>query len=760
MNHNTTAIEAVDTPGDEPLTLAEYTEFLYEIENQPSKWRVIADKEMDYANGNQLDSDLLKAQAALGIPPAMEDLIGPALEAIRGFEVASRKDWRVSPNGQPGGQDVADAINFKLNQAERQSKADAACGDAFLPQIAVGLGWVEVSRESDPFKDPYRCRAVNRNEIRFDFNAEESDLSDARYLRRQRWLHPSRLVRVFPKHKELIREFGRAGSHWWASSQMDATEGGASTGLRNAWNEAREWTTHEDKFFNPTTKEVCLSELWYRRWVDVGVIKTPDGRVVEYDDKNQAHNYALASGRAKYSRAVVARVRRSFWLGPHCLFDGPSIYSHRHFPYVPFWGFREDSTKVPYGFVRGLIYQQDAINSGSARLRWGFSATRTERTKGAVEMTDEQFRRQVGRLDADIVLNAAHMAQPGAKFEVKRDYTLTNGQLQLLDNARNAIQRISPAASGAFGGRRGTATSGIQEQTQVEQANQSLSAMMENFGAGRRMVGELLMSMIIDDLGDQQHEILIEGDAITADRTVVINKPEIDEATGTPYLSNDLQRTRLLVALDDVPSTGSYRGQQLNSMTEAVKSLPAQYQAAAMPFLASLMDVPFKRELVEALRAAGQQESPEQVEKRIKDEVQKALKLAGHDLKARELDMKQPLVDAQVQQTMAQAVQTGVQAAFSAMQGGVQVAQMPMIAPIADAIMQGAGYQKPTPGGDDPNFPAPVHTAAMDINDVAPADSSIAVQSNTSPAFPPVPQQAETGMRGIETLRPTDNLEV
>jgi hypothetical protein len=103
-----------------------------------------------------------------------------------------------------------------------------------------------------------------------------------------------------------------------------------------------------------------------------------------------------------------------------------------------------------------------------------------------------------------------------------------------------------------------------------------------------------------------------------------------------------------------------------------------------MRFLASLMDVPFKRELVEALRAAPTQESPVQVEKHIQEKIAEALKLAGNDLKARELDMKERLTDAQVEQIMAQAVQTGVQAAFAAMQGGAQVAQMPMIAPIAD----------------------------------------------------------------------------
>lgn len=766
--HYTDTTKALIADGAAPLTLDEYKEYLDEIEHQPV-WRAAADKEADYADGNQLDTELLHAQAERGIPPAIEDLIGPALLSIQGYEAKTRTDWRVTPNGQPGGQDVADALNFKLNEAERNSKADKACSNAFRPQIAVGIGWVEVARESNPFKYPYRCSAVHRSEIHWDFAAQEYDLSDARYLLRRRWMHPARAARSFPKHKSVILEVGKHGSNWWSQFDVSALDGGDSTGLRSAWHEeSRSWSVSEDRWYNALNKEVCIGELWYRRWVEVGVIRTPDGRVVEYDEDNPAHNYALASGITKYTKAVVARVRRSYWMGPHMLHDSESPYSHGHFPYVPFWGFREDSTRVPYGYVRGVIYQQDSLNSGTATLRWGMGAVRTERTKGAVAMTDAQFRKQVARRDADIILDAQHMAQQGARFEVMRDYQLTQQHFAMLDSARAAIERMSPAA---FSGRDGTATSGLQEQTQVEQANQSLGAVMDNFRTARTQVGEMLLSMLIEDMGEQEQVVVIEGDAVTADRSVVINKPEVDPDTGYSYLSNDLQRTRLLVGLEDVPSSATYRGQQLNAMSEAIKSLPAQFQAAAMPFLASLMDVPFKRDLVEALRAAGEQDTPEQAKERTKKAVDDALVKAGNELKGRELDLKEARNDAEIKKIMAQAVQVGVQAAFSAMQGGAQVAQMPMIAPIADEIMKGAGYQLPTPGGMDPNFPAPTAAAAMNLRSpytqgqgaeygseqLAPAIP--AVQQNTSPAFPPVPQQAGSGMDGIETTTTEDNIQ-
>jgi hypothetical protein len=73
-----------------------------------------------------------------------------------------------------------------------------------------------------------------------------------------------------------------------------------------------------------------------------------------------------------------------------------------------------------------------------------------------------------------------------------------------------------------------------------------------------------------------------------------------------------------------------------------------------------------------------------------------------------------------------------------------------MIAPIADAIMQGAGYRRPDPLGDDPNFPQPA--AAM------PAQAAPQVRQNTSPTFPPVPDDGASPMQGIETQSTADNL--
>ena len=242
-------------------------------------------------------------------------------------------------------------------------------------------------------------------------------------------------------------------------------------------------------------------------------------------------------------------------------------------PYVPFWGYREDMTGTPFGLVRDMIFPQDNLNSTLARLRWGMMAVRTERTKGSVAMADDVFRRQIGRVDADILLDADNMARPGARFDVKRDFQLNDQQFQLMQDSRASLERVSGITS-AMQGKSGTARSGLQEQTQVEQSQVSIAALMDNFSAGRTIVGELLMAMVIEDLGQDEETIVIEGDTLNPPRAVTLNHPEVDNDTGQTYLSNDVQKTRMKVALEDVPSSSSFRAQQLNALSEAVKSLP------------------------------------------------------------------------------------------------------------------------------------------------------------------------------------------
>lgn len=763
-----TARDGAPKGEDGGLPLSEFLRYFQEVQNQPT-WRSVADKEMDYVDGNQLSAEILQKMRSLGIPPAIEPMIGPAVDAVMGYEAKTRKDWRITADGEgKEGEDVAAALNYKINQAERHSGADRACGEAFRTQYCVGIGWVEVAKESDPFLFKYRCSTIHRNEIWWDWLSKRPDLSDARYLLRRKWTDVEQAALKWPDKADIIRTCGLTAG--WAEQVGITLDGGTTPALANAWQAERGWSVEEQEWRDSVNRRVCIFECWYRRWEQVTILKSPDGRVVEFDRTNPSHVIAVAQGLIKPEKIVKSRMYVSFWMGPHKLSDGPSPYPHPHFPYVPFWGKREDRTAIPYGAVRGMVFLQDNINASTSKIRWGLAAVRTERTKGAVMMTDEKFRQQAGRVDADIILDPEAMAKTGARFEVKRDFQLSDQQYKMLMDARAGIERVS-GITPSFKGQTSTARSGVQEDTQVEQTTQALADLMENFEAGRSMVGELLLAMEIADLGNRREEVTIKGAPPKKDKVVVLNDPATDH-TGVRYCTNDIQRTRLKVSLADVPSTTSFRKQQLQAMTEAFKAMPQNLQVVCLPHLMSLMDVPNKDAIIEAIQQSSQSMTEEQVQQRI----DQALKDAGHDLKARELELKYnpekiakelelldaniANLDAKARQTVAMIVKAYIDSQFAAMQAAEVVTAVPQVTPVADVLMANAGGlpgHQPVPvpaGGPGAQIVDKVVNKRTGIGFHPGAVGAGPAAGDTSPLTPAQPASPFVGANhGTETMR-------
>ena len=740
------------------LSREQFEKWHDEIKAQPP-WRAQADKEADYCDGNQLDSEVLRKQQAIGMAPAIEPLIGPVIDSVLGMEAQHRTDWRVVPDSDTGGDDVALALNHKLNLAEKKSKADRACSEAFAGQAKVGIGWVEVCRDSDPFKYPYRCNPINRNEISWDFRAVELDLSDARYLVRRKWTDKEQAMLIFPDQADLI---SNASSGWSNYESSMTGDGGHSTGLAmrgntypitgavgnvlglpvsyqssmsNAYSNERGSSLEEQEWRDTHNSRVCLFEVWYRVWSRALVMSLPDGRVVEYDPDNMMHLVMVSSGAIKPEYKIISKVRLSWWLGPHKLSDEATPYRHNKFPYVPFWGKREDRTGVPYGLVRGMMYLQDNVNATTSKIRWGLSAVNTVRTAGAFAGTDAQFRQISSRVDADFVLDQKHMAQPGARFERNRDFQLNEQQYKMLNDSREGIKRVG-GIQNAFMGQGTSSQSGIAITSLAEQSTQSLADLYDNFRTARTEVGELLLSMIVEDMIGNPETVIIKGHAVNEDKQIQLNVSKHDPETGMQYLDNDIERTLVQVDLEEVPSTPSFRAQQLNALSEAFKSAPPEYQKIMMPYLFQLMDVPNRQQIIEAIKNIDATPTQEQIQQQIQQAVQDALQKAQIDLKNRDLDIKERGVNSQ-------AVKVGVEAAYAAMQAGQVIAQMPQVAPIADAVMQSAGYQASNPAGVDPNYPHP-NVAVPPVQ-----------QSNPNPILPAPSATPGIGeMRGIETQRP------
>ena len=303
------------------ITLEQFEAFHKECKEQPP-WRTKADREADYLDGNQLDSDILRKQQSIGMPPAIEPLMGPALSYVCGMEAKMRRNWRVVPNSDTTDDDVAAAVSVKLNLAERHSKADKACSNAFRAQGGLGLGWVEVSRDPNPFNFPNRVVDVHRNECWYDWKgSKDPAMLDHRYFIRRRWTDKAQARLMFPEQAELIEK----ASTGWQSFEQFSHDGGHSTGLQmssgasvpsygavttplpgdtqasypmlsTAYQSERGSSIEEQEWRDTSNKRVALFEVWYRIWHRALIIRTPDGRVIEYDADNEVHVAAVGSG--------------------------------------------------------------------------------------------------------------------------------------------------------------------------------------------------------------------------------------------------------------------------------------------------------------------------------------------------------------------------------------------------------------------------------------------------------------------------------
>ena len=590
---------------DAGMELDQFENILLEIRNQPP-WRLAADKEADYEDGNQIDQETMVELEDRGQAPIIVNLMKATLSVVRGMEAKTRSNWRVRPEGdEEANNDLADALSMRLHKAEIESRADRACSDAYGAQIGPGLGWVEVSRESDPFKPYYRVQSIHRREMFWDWRAKSPDLSDARYMLRRQWMDKDVMKAAFPAKASLIDTlFGR-------TSLLDVANMG-DTGLMRDIELARGTTIEQYEWLNTARNRVSAYELWYKQMAQGHVMRLPSGRVVELNLDNQQHVQAVLAGVVTPRPANFMRTRLSWWIGPYKLFDGPSPYKHNHYPYVPFFGFREDRTGIPFALSRAMMSPQDEINARKRKQIWLLSSKRVLADGDAVA-DHNKAAAEVSRPDGYIILNENR--KPTSKFVVEDGSELSAPQASALQSAKDELQQ----AAGVFQamlGQNSNASSGIAINGLVEQGSTGLADLNDNYRFSRRMVGELLFELCKEEIGNQTTKVVVEEDGQDS-QVVILNQPGIDPATGQPTILNDVQKVHASVVLDDVPSTPTYRMQQLQQLTEMTKALPPNIQGMIIDFVIESTDLPKRQQMADRIRKGlgiqqdGQQPDPQ-----------------------------------------------------------------------------------------------------------------------------------------------------
>ncbi len=572
-----------DRPGDESRDFAGAGAFsLFALERmmrdcreQPN-WRLRAKICGAYYDGKQLTELQRYNLRKEDLEERAVNLIRPVINSVLGQEAKSRTDVKVESDDDDYA-DVAEVVSIKLKEAERETRAHMAVSNAYASMVKKGLGWVHIGRNSDPLAYPYRMESVEIDEIWWDWRGQRGPtlMEGCRWLVRERFVDLDELEATMPQHREILR---RSASGWnnWLDNDGELLGKPESVEIIGAFENERRFNMVVSKqdWLDSARKMIKLYEVWYRVPAIVVMMHMSPTKKVEYDEKDHRHVEAVARGLVKLSKGVTSQVRRALYAGPHRLLDEGT--QKRNFPYIPMFAFRDDEDKSPYGLIDGMIAPQDDFNDRHHRIQWMLKARQVQMDSDALDTNYNSLADiadAVMRPDLVAITNPNRMNKNQSAIKIGNDLNMQAEQFKVMADSKELIQHTA----GRFNSQMGSAQvqSGIANSMLIEQGEQSMGEMNDNYLYGRRAAFEELVSEILIDLKAEKMQISI-GTGRTR-RVVVLNDftPE-----GAPI--NQVKDADIRTALAEVPNTPAYRQQAQAQLAQIITALGNNPKATAI----------------------------------------------------------------------------------------------------------------------------------------------------------------------------------
>lgn len=738
------------------LTAQTIQQFLYEIQQQPD-FRSEMDKSAAYYDDRQVSPEKAAILKARGQQPSIQNLIKPIINSVLGTEAKTRRNWNVESEYNDTPTDLAIAINVELHKVAKETRADRAFSDAYASMIKTGIGWVHIGRSADHFGSPYRVEFIHRNEMFWDFRTRLQDMSDCRYVVRRRRYDVDIAQSMFPEATDEINRYINydRGQSW------DIRQRGSYSGYSSS-DSMDDWLTFDDfELISSNRRTVPIYEVWYRQLKTSELIKPPRRKAELFDANNPKHQQLLAQGIMPFA-AQHMEVRRCVWIASKMILDEPSPYKHRNFPYVKMVCLIDDASGAPYGLIKSAIPMQDCVNDRLFKMNHLLASKSIVYTNGIIK-DPNKVRLQASSPTAMIELDAKAAALTGARFDIQDNTPIAKEQLDIYISLRDAINQVMGVYSSSLGAE-GEAKSGVHAGILVEQSATSLAEPNDNAEFARQLMGELLLSLLLEDLEKERNYVIdTEEEKRIEEDTIILNKEVIDPLTGLMTIENDTSSINVKVSLGEVPATATYKQQQQQMLGDLIKSLPPNLQALLIPFVIEQSDLNDRKEMADLIRkATGQSDDDQEQQQPTPEQIaqQQAMELENQ-LKQAQLDK----LKADTELAHANAVVKNVEGMYSAVQAAQVVTMNPAVVAVSDSIFTSAGGvdANEAPLIQDPNMAmmqpqAPVIDSPQEEL-AEPVDNSAEetlemMPKNTSPMLPPKPQSPAQGMNhGIETQR-------
>jgi hypothetical protein len=677
----------------------------------------------DYADGIQwTPEERYELEVVRGQPALTFDLITPTIAWVTGTEKRSRVDYKVLPRRKEFGA-AAEQKTAMLKADSDVNRAPFHISASFRDAVVAGLGWLEEGVRSDTDEEPLFLRGESWRNIWYDPLSRAFDLSDCRYLFREKFVDLDFALAMFPKFESALR----ARANTLSLTQQDPDEfydnpylydpSGSPRGkIRTAPEES--WNVHGRR------ERVCLVEFWYREPATVQVIRGDgawDGTVLNPDDPLQ--QWLVDNGHVSTHDAVRTVVKQAIFVPGTILQDGiQNPYWHNQYPFTPVWGYRRKRDGGCYGMVRKLRDPQDDFNKKRSKTAHILATKRTIMEKGAVDDIDA-YAEEVARPDAIIEV------VQGKTLKIETDHQLA-GQLTNLaaEDVRliNSISGVTPELRGEGG----SSQSGKAVLAKQDQGQATTMDMFDNLRLALQISGEKRLRNL---------------EQFTTDDTAVRILGAKGGASFVDVQAQNVWGNKADFIIDEQAFRASARQAMFEAMMELLSRLDPKIAVNLLDLVVDLSDVPQRDELVSRIRKINGQSDPdkETSEEELAAEQEQAKIAAAKKerMEAAQITLLEGRAlkehaDAALRQVQATAKR--VEALFAAMNTAQTAVQVPGVTPVADAIARSAGFED-----QDAGEIYPEGVTAQSVPDAA------QIEANTSPNVPASPQRG--ALEGIET---------
>jgi hypothetical protein len=718
--------------------------FVYEASRQSLNRQRMALCEQFYDN-EQYDAEGIAELEERGQRPVVYNEVKPTIDWLIGTERRARVDFFVTAEeDDPEADDDARVKTKLMKFHDSVNRAAFERSEAAEDAFKAGIGWMEVGLRGDGEDSPVYIGSESWRNILWDSVRTKKDLSNARYMFRIVILDLDVAIAAMPEHEEDLKHEAIDGDPLSTFGAFLSTRGAAAFSGLDAFMVMDQdvkkdgYTAVPLDIFN-TRRRVLLLECWSR------------------EPKRMKREKGLG-----YGDPVTFEMRVSIMLQSKTLIEEWSPYKHKNFPWIPVWGYRNRRTGLPYSPIWPLIGPQEALNARMSRSIFEAASNRMEIEAGAIDqklMPVEKLRLEWNKPDGVAVYKDGTIS--GGKVREMNKGGVVEHMLQLADQDRNTI-RMMAGVTGENRGLDSNANSGKAIIAKQEQGGLVTAELFDHLWLARQLEGERVLS-----LTEQYcvHPMTVR----TPGRTMAnVERTKINQLSpdGSKVI-NDITARKARFTVGEQAWKQSYAEAAFDSIMQVL----SQLAPAAPQIVINLLDVvfemhpnlPMKQVVLDRIRAVNGQADPDgnmTPEQQAQRAQQRQVAKAQFDAQMAKLRADVAQAEAAGQKLNAEAVKTRLTALYEAAQAAQVIAMTPAITPIADTLLESAGFQPQ--GGAANVIPAdqmpPPGTLSrapglpVQAGGGAPDASAPGAPGGTD--NPPQPAQAAGVTQGIQTARP------